>query len=148
MLSKAKIASIQLSPTPTPTVSKPMPRHGLVEEDYSSVVVDLEFIAWFIDNHQWRFASTMSDCPHWYVVRDKTFEEADFLKFVHQIRAFGYDSRWFKLTNRYLDFNGFKYWTMGFVENVTIIINRAHLEEPARKFSPSPQKFYAKPPTK
>jgi hypothetical protein len=37
---------------------------------------------------------------------------------------------------------------MGFVESVTIIINRAHLEEPARKFSPAPQKFYAKPPTK
>jgi hypothetical protein len=124
------------------------PRPGLIEEDYPLVVVDEEFLAWFVDNHQWKFASTMAGCPHWYVVREKIPKESDFLRFVHQIRAFGYDSRWFQLTNRYLDFNGFKYWTMGFVESVTIIINRAHLEEPARKFSPAPQKFYAKPPTK
>lgn len=62
------------------------------------------------------------------------------------IRAFGYDEPWGRDIHRYLDFQGFRYWTMGFVMSVTIIINRCELgTRDPHPSSDNPQMFYAKP---
>jgi hypothetical protein len=71
--------------------------------------------------------------------------EEDFARFVRHIRSFGYDDRWHSLPNRYLDFDGHKFWTMGFEYPVTVIINRCGLTDAPHTFSTSPQKFLAKP---
>jgi hypothetical protein len=120
----------------------------MYEESYPGISLDEDFIRGFIAKHSWRYAVTMPKCPHWYVVRGKNgMEDRDFYRFARQIRAFGYDAQWFSLHNRYIDFEGYKYWTMGYVLGVTVIINRAKLEAPPRPFFESPQMFFAKPPT-
>ena len=114
------------------------------EERYPEIEWDADFLRRFIAEYPWKIASTMPKDPHAYVVRGKGPREADFIKFMQHIRAFGYDAKWFRLTNRYLDFEGHKYWTMGFTYKVTIIINRAILTTPAQPPSAKPQMFFAK----
>ena len=115
------------------------------EEYHPDLVADPDFLRRFIASQKWREAKTMPHCPHSYVVRGKGPTEEDFARFVRHIRSFGYDDRWHSLTNRYLDFDGQKYWTMGFEYPVTIIINRCGLSGAPHPFSPNPQKFLAKP---
>ena len=116
------------------------------EEHHPDLAADPEFLREFIASQKWTFAKTMPQWPHWYVVRGKGPSEEDFAKFVHHIRAFGYDEQWHTLNNRYLDFDGYKYWTMGFVYSVTIIIiNRGDLSGDPHPLSTMPQKFFAKP---
>ena len=118
-------------------------------EEYSpKLVADPDFLRQFIAAQKWRFAKTMPQCPHWYVVRGKGPKEEEFAMFVRHIRSFGYDDRWHSLTNRYLDFGGYKYWTMGYVYSVTVIINRCDLSGDPHPFSTTPQRFLAKPPSR
>jgi hypothetical protein len=126
---------------PNPSVKMP----GLYEEYHPELSPDTAFLERFIETQKWRFASTMPKCPHWYVVRGKGPIEEEFVKFVHHVRSFGYDDRWYKTTNRYLDLNGFRYWTMGFVMSATKIINRCKLGTRApHPFRETPQMFFAK----
>ena len=48
--------------------------------------------------------------------------------------------------HRYLDFDGWKYWTMGYVTEATVLINRAKLGagECGREKAPNAQVFMAK----
>lgn len=127
---------------PNPSLIRP----GFFEEHHPELCLDSGFLDQFIKSQEWRFAKTMPKCPHWYVVRGKGPSEDDFVGFVRHIRSFGYDEAWFKSTHRYLDFQGFRYWTMGFVMSVTVIINRCELgARSPHPFSGSPQMFYAKP---
>ena len=68
--------------------------------------------------------------PHWYALRKNTEDDTLFVAAVEFIRAYGYDDHFFRLKLRYLDFDGFKYWTMGCPIDYTILINRAVLKEP------------------
>lgn len=115
------------------------------EEYHPDLVADPEFLRRFIASQAWTFAKTMPQCPHCYVVRGKGPREADFALFVRHIRSFGYDDRWGPYIHRYLDFDGFKYWTMGYEYPVTIIINRSELSGEPRPFCATPQRFLAKP---
>ena len=112
------------------------------------LVADPDFLRHFIMSQKWREATTMPQCPHSYVVRGKGPKEEDFARFVRHIRSFGYDDRWHSLTNRYLDFEGHKYWTMRFVYSATIIINRCYISGTSHPFCVKPQKFFAKPASK
>ena len=68
----------------------------------------------FIQTSQWRFAKTMPEIPHEYVVRNwRPDKEPIFEHFVILIRERGYDAKFFNATYRYLDIDGWKYWTMG-----------------------------------
>lgn|GEM_PF-1564424 len=122
-----------------------MPTMQLHEEYHPELRADLEFLHNFISSQNWCEAKTMPHCPHSYVVRGKGPKEEDFARFVQHIRSFGYDDRWYSLTNRYLDLDGFKYWTMGFVYSDTVIINRCALSKDSRAFCVEPQQFMAKP---
>jgi hypothetical protein len=66
--------------------------------------------------------------PHFYVVRDRDDDE-DFLKFVVLIREVGYTENFFKSLRTYLNWKGYRYWTMGCSLEITKIINRAVYEE-------------------
>jgi hypothetical protein len=91
-------------------------------------VMTLEECRAFIAAHSWKFAKTMPRWPHYYVVREKTRDDAEFLAFIRTIHRFGYDDKFGKSTHRYLCIDGFKYWTMGYTHESTIIINRADTE--------------------
>ena len=127
---------------PNPSCVRP----GFYEEYHPDLSHDTGFLEGFIAVQKWIFARTMPKCPHWYVVRGKGPIDGEFIKFVHHIRAFGYDEPWGRDIHRYLDFQGFRYWTMGFVMAVTIIINRCELgNRSPQPFSGNPQIFFAKP---
>ena len=88
-----------------------------------------ENIRLFIARSLWTFAKTMPATPHEYTQRKHAQMDEQFVDFVKHIRAFGYDKRFFSKTFRYLDFDGWQYWTMGSDIPSTIIINRAHLNQ-------------------
>lgn len=93
------------------------------------VTIDPEILD-FIRTSQWRFAKTMPQCPHEYVVRQwRPDEETVFERLVMLIRERGYDDKFFDSTYRYLQIGGWKYWTMGAPLNETTVINRAKIEE-------------------
>jgi hypothetical protein len=86
----------------------------------------------FIGSHSWRFAKTMSDIPHAYVVREKCRSEEEFERFVMHIRTFGYREKFGSAYYGYFDWPDplcsttiHSYWTMGAPLSETIIINRA-----------------------
>lgn len=78
----------------------------------------------FIAKHNWTFAKTMPQFPHWYVVR-KDCDEAEFVDLVVYIRAYGDVRPWGHYMLTYLDVDEYKYWTMGNPIDETTIINRA-----------------------
>jgi hypothetical protein len=96
----------------------------------------IEQFAEFVHRRRWQFAKSMAFIPHWYTVREwedtpegnETFDNA-----VLFIRETGYDEAFGRKSYRYLDFNGFKYWTMGNPVNETTVINRAELKHKSQK---------------
>jgi hypothetical protein len=95
-----------------------------------------------IKSYQWIFAKTMPQCPHWYALRKNARSDLQFRRFVKQIRLLGYDERWGPHRHRYLDLDGWKYWTMGYQIESTLLINRAKIELPAVRdlFAPAGEK--------
>jgi len=84
----------------------------------------------FIQTSQWRFAKTMPQWPHEYVVREwRPDKDSVFERLVMKIRERGYNEKFGKTTYRYLAVDGWKYWTMGESVNETIIINRARVKQ-------------------
>lgn len=101
----------------------------------------------FIEFHSWRFARSMPEHPHAYVVREKCRDDLEFLAFIDLIHTQGYDDKFFKMNLRYLQIGQFKYWTMGYRLGATVIINRA-LIKPEDKIHPwaeNPIKMELKP---
>ena len=84
-------------------------------------------ISTFIANHEWTFAKTMPQIPHWYTLRRKATSSEEFSAFVQEIRFRGVQRPFGSKTFTYLDFDGWTYWTMGAPVEETILINRARL---------------------
>lgn len=96
-----------------------------------------------VDKYRWRFAKTMPQWPHWYIIRkqkpsdDKLYhcDEDEFVWFAEHLNENGHLGSWFKTKRIYFLHNGFKYWTMGNPDKwrevmfETIIINRAIIEK-------------------
>lgn len=79
----------------------------------------------FIDAHDWRYAKSMPQMPHAYVVREKCRSDDEFVRAVTFIRKHGYPKKFFRQTYVYFDNAPFTYWTMGAPLNITTILNRA-----------------------
>ena len=84
-------------------------------------------ISTFIANHEWTFAKTMPEIPHWYTLRRKATSSEDFSAFVQEIRFRGVVRLFGRRPFTYLDFDGWTYWTMGEPVENTTLINRAQL---------------------
>ena len=78
----------------------------------------------FVKAHQWRFAKSMPQIPHAYVVREKCRDDEEFCRAVLFIRKWGEGRKFFKKTYIYLDLAPYTYWTMGNPLDITKIINR------------------------
>ena len=82
----------------------------------------------FIDSHNWRFAKTMPQMPHWYTLKKNCVnrnDEHDFERFVMAIRQTGVPTEWRGRTYRYLKVGDYQYWTMDETLEETDLINRA-----------------------
>lgn len=73
----------------------------------------------------WRFATSMPEHPHEYVVRGETMNDPLFSAFVQHIRMLGVRRHWkFGKHYIYFELDGYQYWTMGRPIEQTKIINR------------------------
>ena len=77
---------------------------------------DVEQVAAFVEGARWRFASTMTDNPHWYVLeRDHAGTEFDAL--CDRIDRSGQVGRFRGRSYRYLTLGEFFYWVMPSIGN-------------------------------
>ena len=81
----------------------------------------------FVNSHEFRFAKSMPDIPHAYIVRAKVNQDELFTKAVQYVIDNGYDKKFYSKTYRYFDFEGYQYWSMGWPSNETTILNRAKI---------------------
>lgn len=79
----------------------------------------------------WRFAKTMPDYPHSYVVKGRTLEAETFDRAVLVIRRFGEPEKFQKSTRIYLTDpeTNTKWWTMGDTLDGTTIINQSDADK-------------------
>ncbi len=88
----------------------------------------LEFLRSYIQKVDWIYAKTYPTAPHEYTLRKAKPElDADFMRFAGLIRAEGYDEKFCDKTYRYLDVDGYQYWTMDDSVEETTLINRAKI---------------------
>lgn len=95
-------------------------------------LVTEEDLRWWLDlvpDLPWKFAETMPDIPHSYVVRGKTLDEESFVRAVRVIRTFGEPGKFYNTTRVYLTHGDRKWWTMGAPIEDTVIINTATTEK-------------------
>lgn len=78
-------------------------------------------------SHDYRFAKTMPENPHWYTLRKTWDNDDEFVEIVELIRRYGYTELYHGRPYTMLNLNGMKYWTMGAPIPATILINRKHL---------------------
>lgn len=76
---------------------------------------------------RWRFASTMPEWPHSYIVRGggSRLSDEDFTRAVRVIRTFGDPGKFYGKTRIYLAINGTKWWAMDGGPDECEIINQA-----------------------
>lgn len=79
--------------------------------------------------HPFRFAKTMPQNPHHYTLR-KEWDSAEFSWTVTTMRQFGYKEVFKGSKYGMFNVNGFKYWTMGWPVEETILINRKPITAP------------------
>jgi hypothetical protein len=96
-----------------------------------------EDVAWareFIAARKWREAVTYRQtAPHEYVVRKwETGErgQREFDRFVVLIRRCGRADLYHRIRHIYWPVDDYKYWTMGWPVDETVVINRARLDAP------------------
>lgn len=87
----------------------------------------------FIATVTWRFAKTMPQWPHWYVMKAwNPGREAEFMELVRRVFEEGRDEQWgtgeHERTVRYYYAGGYKYWVMDPTIEATDLINRARTD--------------------
>jgi len=80
----------------------------------------------------------MPRIPHFYTLRENTHSEVAFAAFVDLIKSHGYDQKFYSKTFRYLDLDGWCYWTMGLPTESTGGINRAETHREDYPIVPNP----------
>ena len=78
---------------------------------------------------EFKFAKTMPETPHWYVVRSPA-NEADYVALFHACQRDGVDEKFGGRRYRYwYPGDGFKYWTMTTDLARSQVINRAKVDD-------------------
>jgi hypothetical protein len=88
------------------------------------MIQTLDELRAFAKASHWRFAHTMPENPHEYVVRNHT-NEAHFLDAASFIQGRGSEVVFHGRPYRCVTLDGWRYWTMGNPLAETTIINRA-----------------------
>lgn len=88
----------------------------------------------FIGRRRWQEAvSYRETAPHEYTIRKWVVGEQanqDFDQFVILIRRFGYADFYYRIRHLHWAVDEFKYWTMGWPVEETVVINRARVDAP------------------
>lgn len=92
---------------------------------------DEQFVREYIEAVYWKTAKSYSKtAPHQYTIREWEPErDHEFVRFAEIIRKYGYPERFYRKIHWYFQVGEYKYWTMGFPLDETIVINRAGVNE-------------------
>ena len=94
---------------------------------------DVARVRKYVDSMDWKFAKSMPQWPHWYVLReDGRAREFDFVNAL--IKKFGYPDLWGNGTKHYLAFGKFKYWIEDNVLNRAAPISNAEVRRRGDKW--------------
>jgi len=103
------------------------PKYYCFSEKDKSVAERVEVspaVVRFLEQSSWRFAKKMPNDPHWYIVRDKSPNDDIFTQACTLIQSNGTNRLYCGSTYITFALNGYNYWTMGWLPEKTIIINR------------------------
>ena len=76
----------------------------------------------FIDSHEWHFAKTMPEIPHWYCLLKDKGDLEEFRWFAAYIREHSVPGEYYGKTYYYYYLDGYKYWWIdGSVEECDLI---------------------------
>jgi len=92
--------------------------------------MDKEEFLQFVDQVKWRFAKSVPNWPHFYIVAKELTDQATFQLAKSFVKEFGYDGKFFDLDVRYLDANGWTYWASPLAEPLELqfMLNRCKSE--------------------
>lgn len=85
-------------------------------------------LATLLERQAYKFAKTMPDHPHFYTLKKSWAAEDDFLMACHWLRKHSYVEWFFDKPYEMFAFGDWKYWTMGYPIDETILINRTLIE--------------------
>jgi hypothetical protein len=83
----------------------------------------------FVEEQNWTFAKTYAETwPHEYIVQERVDNEL-FLELASHIDKFGYENYFYKMKQKYFDFDGNTYWHMENIINRCLERNTYHRRE-------------------
>jgi hypothetical protein len=97
-----------------------------MKESEKSLPMSMHEVREFVKNCVW-VETRLGGELHAYTLRVLTEDERSFVHLVETIREYGYDGRYLGKAYRYLDVDGFQYFTQGYDMRVTTLINRKKL---------------------
>ena len=86
--------------------------------------LDLARIREFIATHEWHFAKTMPEIPHWYCLRKDKGDIEEFTWFARTIREHSVPGQFYGKAYHYFYLDGYKYWRMDPTAEECDLINR------------------------
>ena len=89
----------------------------------------------FIETHEWHFASTMPEIPHWYCLLQDKGDTEEFRWFAAYIRERSLPGLFYGKTYWYYHLDGYKYWWMDPTVEECDLINRDRAEAAEGKSS-------------
>jgi hypothetical protein len=84
----------------------------------------LAFARSFIDSCRFTFAKSVPANPHEYCLKAWVPDPAAYDRFVELIGYYGYNGRFLRVTYRYLNVDGWRYWESPTLDRTGMIINR------------------------
>jgi 2-polyprenyl-3-methyl-5-hydroxy-6-metoxy-1,4-benzoquinol methylase len=114
-----------------PVAAKAAPTPPAVTETPIEHWTNFEKLGHLLQEAQWIFAKTMASNPHWYTLRKKWVNDADFVWVVERIRLCGYKQKFGGSWYVQLDVNDWFYWSMGAPLPITILVNRKRISKVA-----------------
>ena len=88
------------------------------------IKADIARVRAFIDTHEWHFAKSMREIPHWYCLLKDKGDVDEFRWFAAYIREHSVPGRFYGKTYHYFRFDGYKYWWMDPTVEECDLINR------------------------
>ena len=85
---------------------------------------DLARVRAFIESHEWHFAKTMPEIPHWYCLLKDKCDVEEFRWLAAYIREHSMSGRFYRKTYYYFRLDGYKYWWMDPTVEECDLINR------------------------
>lgn len=85
---------------------------------------DLSRVRAFIDSHEWHFAKSMPEIPHWYCLLKDKGDVEEFHWFATYIREHSIPGQFYGKKYFYYYLDGYKYWMMDEFPDQCDLINR------------------------